>query len=78
MYPFVYYVTYWDDKDKLKDQGITFGETLAAAMANIAEYYGDKAIDRVTLVGVEDAQAVMPLTEAEVERLERRAYNLYG
>ena len=77
IYPFTYHVQYWCESVKMTAQGITFGENFAAATRNISDFYGDKDIDRLFIVAVEDAQGVMELEPDVVDEIEKRAEAFY-
>ena len=71
MFPFTYHVRYWDYVDNIVrvQQGVTFGETFAAAMANVESHYGTDMIE-CSIVGVSEAQNVIELSAREVQQLE--------
>lgn len=66
---FKYEVNYWEDIDGIDVtcRGYTVGETYAEAAAKIAKYYGDTAINSLTLEATDMEDGVLEMSNTRAD-----------
>lgn len=62
---YFYEVCYYDGADKLKASGLTYGESLASAMSNITDMYGENEVESVNIKIIGDGGPCIEIKDVE-------------
>ena len=62
---YFYEVCYYEGANKLKASGLTYGESLASAISNITDIYGENEVESVNIKIIGDGGACIEMKDVE-------------